>query len=85
MWGLIGRILLGTLIAGAAIVIISGIIDERKLREKMRERNIKRALIEQVDRTNNKVKLKDLDSSEYTEFEGEGISSDIRQGQKLYA
>ena len=85
MWGLLGRILIGALIAGAAVVIIKGIIDERKLKEKMRERNIKRALIEQVDRTNNKVKLKDLDSSEYTEFEGEGISSDIRAGQKLYA
>lgn len=86
MWGLIGRILIGALIAGAAVVIINGIIDERKLRDKMREKNIKRALVASVDRTSNKVKLKDLDSSEYTEFESsDGISNEIHEGQRIYA
>lgn len=85
MWDLIGKILIGALIAGVAAVVIKGIIDERKLREEMRQRNIKRALVSNIDRSNNKVKLKDLDSDEYTEFEGEGISSDLHEGQRIYA
>ena len=75
MWGLIGRILLGALIAGAAVVIIKGIIDEKKLRDEMRQRNIKRALVKNIDRSSNKIKLKALDKDEEIEFEGDGIMS----------
>lgn len=85
MWGLIGRLLIGALIAGVAVVVIKGIIDERKLRDEMRQRNIKRALVSKIDRTNNTVKLKDLDSEEYTEFKGDEISSNICEGQRIYA
>lgn len=85
MWGLIGRILLGALIAGAAVVIIKGIIDEKKLRDEMRQRNIKRALVKNIDRSSNKVKLKDLDKDEEIELKGDGISKEIHEGQRIYA
>lgn len=85
MWGLIGRILLGALIAGAAVVIIKGIIDEKKLRDEMRQRNIKRALVKNIDRSSNKIKLKALDKDEEIEFEGDGISKEIHEGQRIYA
>ncbi|MBQ3458677.1 MAG: hypothetical protein IJG30_06940 [Synergistaceae bacterium] len=85
MWGLIGRLLIGALIAGVAVVVIKGIIDERKLRDEMRQRNIKRALVSNIDRTSNKVTLKDLDKEAEIEFQGDEISSDIRKGQRIYA
>ncbi|MBR0279847.1 MAG: hypothetical protein IJQ75_07720 [Synergistaceae bacterium] len=85
MWGLIGRLLIGALIARVAVVVIKGIIDERKLRDEMRQRNIKRALVSNIDRTSNKVTLKDLDKEAEIEFQGDEISSDIRKGQRIYA
>ena len=85
MWGLIGRLLIGALIAGVAVVVIKGIIDERKLRDEMRQRKIKRALVSNIDRTSNKVTLKDLDKEAEIEFQGDEISSDIRKGQRIYA
>ena len=85
MWGLIGRLLIGALIAGVAVVVIKGIIDERKLCDEMRQRNIKRALVSNIDRTSNKVTLKDLDKEAEIEFQGDEISSDIRKGQRIYA
>ncbi len=85
MWDLIGKLILGALIVGVAAVVIKGIIDERKLRDEMRQHNIKRALVKNIDRTSNKVKLKDLDKDEEIEFEGDGISNEIYEGQRIYA
>jgi len=86
MWGKIFLGALALLAAGAvAYVVVDGIITKRKLQEEMKKKNVKKALVQAVNRTNNVVKLKDLDSDDVLEIKSDdGIDSDIRVGDKIY-
>ncbi len=73
---------------GAALVgyiTVKGIIDRKKLKEEMLKKQIRAALIKKVDNAESVVKLQDLDSSEEFQLKGEGIASDIREGELIYA
>ena len=85
MWRLIGGILAAVLVAGVTAYVVKGIIDKRKLQQAMRDKEIREALIDTVDRYAHKVKLKDLKSGKYLEVQGDDVSSEIHQGDRIYA
>ncbi|MBQ3447275.1 MAG: hypothetical protein IJG37_06515 [Synergistaceae bacterium] len=60
VWRLLGKLLLGALVAGAAVYVVKGIIDKNKLKEAMRDKEFRGAWIDTVDRVAKKVKLKDI-------------------------
>ena len=83
------RLLLWALAAiGTAIVgyiAVKGIIDKKKIKEEMLKKKIKAALIKKVNNAESVVKLQDLDSSEEFELKGDGIASEVREGELIYA
>ena len=88
MWDLIklaAAVIGGAILLGAAAYVVKGIIDKRKLQEAMKANDFQEAFIEMVDRNAKKVKLKDLRRGKTLEVTGDGISSDIHEGDKIYA
>ena len=70
---------------GIAVYTIKGIIDKRKIQEVMRAKDIQKVVIEAVYRGAKKVKLKDIRRGSSLEIEGDGISSEIHEGMRIYA
>lgn len=85
MWRLLGGLLAAALVAGVAAYVVKGIIDKRKLQQAMRDKEIQEAMIDTIDKYAHKVKLKDLKNGKYLEVEGDEVSSEIYEGQKIYA
>ncbi len=78
--------LLGAIAACALItVVVSGIIDKEKAKKKMAENQMKNAIVEAVNKNTNEVKLKDLGSGQEMVIQGDGVSSELRVGLKLYS
>ncbi len=85
MWRLLGGLLAAALVAGVTAYVVKGIIDKRKLQQAMRDKEIQEAIIDEIDRYARKVKLKDLKNGKYLEVEGDEVSSEIYEGQRIYA
>ena len=85
MWRLLGYVLAGLFAAGITAYVVKGIIDKRKLREAMRDNDIQEAIIDTINRNARKVKLKDIKRNNYLEVEGDEISSDVHEGDHIYA
>lgn len=69
----------------AAIVIyISGTITRSKLKEKLRENDIKDAMIEKIDNCENVVTLKDMDSDKTLEIHGDDVDYELDEGDRIY-
>lgn len=72
------------LAVGFIVATVAEFITKRILKKQMSNNELNSAVIEAVDRCRNVVKLKDLDSSKVLEIHGEGIDSDICEGDRLY-
>lgn len=69
----------------AAIVIyISGTITRSKLKEKLRDNDIKDAMIEKIDNCENVVTLKDMDSDKTLEIHGDDVDYELDKGDRIY-
>lgn len=69
----------------AAIVIyISGTITRSKLKEKLRDNDIKDAMIEKIDNCENVVTLKDMDSDKTLEIHGDDMDYELDEGDRIY-
>lgn len=69
----------------AAIVIyISGTITRSKLKEKLRDNDIKDAMIEKIDNCENVVTLKDMDSDKTLEIHGDDVDYELDEGDRIY-
>lgn len=66
------------------ITIVVDMITKAILKDKMKDEKLESAVIEMVNRCDNVVKLKDLDSDKVIEVHGQDIDSDIYQGDRLY-
>lgn len=78
---MLGWILLGLAAVGTIIAVTIEL-----LQDAMRERGVESAVVEQIDRCNNRVKLRDLEDSWYTfTVEGDEVSDEIYHGQTIYA
>ena len=85
MWDTLFKIGAALLIGGLAVYTIKGIIDKRKIQEAMRDKGIQEGIIESVYRSAKKIKLKDVKRGSSIEIEGDGISSEIHEGMRIYA
>lgn len=84
---ILGRILFDLAIAAVSslavvstIICIKGIIDRRNLRNLCNQNGIQEAIVTMIDKCQNRVTLKDLQSNKSVTYEGDGISDDIQQG-----
>ncbi len=66
------------------VVEVIDMITKAILKDKMKDEKFESAVIEMVNRCDNVVKLKDLDSDKVIEVHGQDIDSDIYQGDRLY-
>ena len=89
---MLGRILLGlaTIAVGALAVslivkTVRGIINKRKVENLARSENMRRVIIDSVNRTTNRVKITDLDSKRQMQIDGDDIDYDIYEGEVIYA
>lgn len=81
---MLGWLLLGALLVGTTIVI-SGIITKRKLKDKMREKGVENALIQEINTCTNTMSLYDLDTETEYEVQGDGIADELQEGDCIYA
>lgn len=85
---MLGWILAGLLGAAAVSVIvitISGIIDRKRIQDELKRQQdeIGRVLVEEINKCDRVVRLKDLDSESVYEINGDSISDDIYEGQYI--
>ena len=64
---MLGWILLGLATVAVGVIIISGIVTESRIKEKMRELGIKMAMITMIDKCTNTVKLEEFCSEKTIE------------------
>lgn len=76
---MLGWILLGLLTATVGVIVISGVVTKNRIKEKMREKEIEKVLIEQIDRCRNTAKLKDLDSGDTIEIQGDELDDELEE------
>lgn len=84
---LAARLLLGAAAVaavGAIVIVIQGIITRDKIKSELENRNTKDAIIEEINNCTNVVTLKELESGNRIEIQGDGISSDIKIGDVIY-
>ena len=84
MWWL--NLLVAGLVGAAVIgIVIYGFITKQKIKESVAQHSnaIKQVIVNVVDRHNNVVKLRDLDSNNTIEIKGDGISHDIQQNDVM--
>lgn len=87
MLGLALRVLLAAaaVTAVAAVVVyVAGTITRSKLKEKLRENGIDDALIKAIDRCDNVVTIKDMDSDKALEIHGDDVSYELIEGDRIY-
>ena len=85
---MLGWILAGLLGAAAVYVIvitISGIIDRKRIQDELKRQQdeIGKVLVEEINKCDRVVRLKDLDSESVYEINGDSISDDIYEGQYI--
>lgn len=68
----------------AIVIYISGTITRSKLKEKLRENDIKDAMIEKIDNCENVVTLKDMDSDKTLEIHGDDVDYELDEGDRIY-
>lgn len=83
MLGWIIGALLGAAAITAIIIVVSGIIDKQKIQDKMREQGVSDALVEKINNCENVVRLKDLDSDQTYEIQGDDVSYSLYEGQVI--
>ena len=73
---MLGWILLGL----AATVTIAALLTRQTLRETQLKKNMQNAVVSAIDKTHNRVTLRDLESRQEIMVEGEAIADDIYEG-----
>ena len=88
---IIARLLKGAAVAvGGAILtvvtalIVKEIIDRKKIREEMLKADMRKAIVQQINRSKSTIKLDDLESDKVLELKGEKIADDIKEGEVIY-
>ncbi len=82
---MLGWIMLGLITAGAIVVVITGIITIKKIKEAMIKHKMKSALIAEIDSCDNVIKLEELETGKKLEMRGDNVSCDIQENNIVYA
>ena len=87
MLGLALRVLLAAAAVAtvaAVVIYVSGKITRSKLQEKLRDQGMKDSLIYRIDRCNNIVNLKNMDSDQEIEIHGDDVDYELNEGERIY-
>ena len=82
---MLGWIMLGLITAGASVVVITGIITIKKIKEAMIKHKMKSALIAEIDSCDNVIKLEEMETGKKLEMRGDNVSCDIQENNIVYA
>ena len=82
---MLGWIMLGLITAGAIVVVITGIITIKKIKEAMIKHKMKSALIAEIDSGDNVIKLEEMETGKKLEMRGDNVSCDIQENNIVYA
>ena len=82
---MLGWILLGLATAEVGVIVISGMITKSRLKEKMREKGMKEALITEINNCTNTVKLEDLYSDDTLEIRGDEVDYELDEYDTIMA
>ena len=82
---MLGWIMLGLITAGAIVVVITGIITIKKIKEAMIKHKMKSALIAEIDSCDNVIKLEEIETGKKLEMRGDNVSCDIQENNIVYA
>ncbi|MFR4746159.1 MAG: hypothetical protein ACLT9K_05850 [Clostridium sp.] len=82
---MLGWIMLGLITAGAIVVVITGIITIKKIKEAMIKHKMKSALIAEIDSCDNVIKLEEMETGKKLEMRGDNVSCDIQENNIVYA
>ena len=82
---MLGWIMLGLITAGAIVVVITGIITIKKIKEAMIKHKMKSALIAEIDSCENVIKLEEMETGKKLEMRGDNVSCDIQENNIVYA
>ncbi len=82
---MLGWILLGIAAAAVCVVVISGIITKSRIKEQMREKNMENAVITEINKCKNVIKLEDLNTGKTMEIRGDGVDDSLRENVKIIA
>lgn len=74
---MLGWILLGLATAAVGVIIISGMVTKSRIKEKMRERGFEMAIITEINKCTNTVKLEELCSDKTIEIRGDDIDCEL--------
>ena len=78
LWGSITIVTIGAL-----SVAIDTIISRPSIEEVMKSQGLKRVLVEEVNRTSNKVKLRDLNNDDVWTISGTDVDYDVQKGVRI--
>lgn len=81
---MLGWILFGLATVAVGVVIISGMVTKRRIQEKLKERGIESALITEVNKCTNTVKLEDIGTDRTLEIRGDSLDIDIDEYDMVY-
>ena len=70
---MLGWIMLGLITAGAIVVVITGIITIKKIKEAMIKHKMKSALIAEIDSCDNVIKLEEMETGKKLEMRGDNV------------
>ena len=82
---MLGWIMLGLITAEAIVVVITGIITIKKIKEAMIKHKMKSALIAEIDSCDNVIKLEEMETGKKLEMRGDNVSCDIQENNIVYA
>lgn len=82
---MLGWILFGLAVTAAGVIIISGIVNKQRIKEKMRERGLEEAMITEINNCTNTVKLEDLYSDETIEIRGDDLDYSLEEYDTIVA
>lgn len=81
---MLGWILLGLATAAVGVVIISGMVTKSRIKEKLRERGMKTAMITMINTCTNTVKLEELSSDRTIEIRGDDLECDLDEYETIF-
>lgn len=83
----LARLLIGAAIGAVAVgvtaYVINRVITRDEIRKFMAQEKISKAILNKVDRCENKLTLQDLMNKTEHSMEGTGISADLREGETI--
>ncbi len=82
---MLGWILLGLVTAAVGVIVISGMVTESRIKEKMRENGMKEAIITEINNCTNTVKLEDLYSDDTLEIRGDELDYELDEYDTITA